>query len=299
MKRTSVFVKLQTHRPSLTRAFTLIELLMVIAIIGLLSSIVLAALSSTRDKGRIAAGQKFDVSAKHAIGDQLVGSWSFNEGSGLTSSDLSGNGATATLVNGPVWVNSMPNFGKALSFDGNDDYITMPNNTALNPADITISMWVYLVSSMDCDGANNWRSLISKGITSGGVAGYDIVLEEDGRIAWDTGNGASDRWWPVNYTIIPVGKWTNLMVTFDSATGRKDLYVDGVFKATKTGTAGALASTGANLQISNSNGACPNGAGAIPGYVDEVNIYGKAFTTAEVQKYYAESAGRHIITASR
>ena len=50
----------------------------------------------------------------------LVGYWSFNEGSGTIAGDSSGNGNTATLVNGPTWIASGAIAG-ALSFDGIDD----------------------------------------------------------------------------------------------------------------------------------------------------------------------------------
>jgi len=51
----------------------------------------------------------------------LVGYWKFDEGSGTTACDNSGNDNTGTLVNGPSWVEGKS--GKALRFDGENDYV--------------------------------------------------------------------------------------------------------------------------------------------------------------------------------
>ena len=59
----------------------------------------------------------------------LAGAWGFNEGSGTTTADASGNGNTATLVNGPTWVAGK--YGNGLSFDGANDNLTVANSTSL------------------------------------------------------------------------------------------------------------------------------------------------------------------------
>ena len=63
----------------------------------------------------------------------LVGYWSFNEGKGVTSTDYSGNGNKGTLIGmqGNPWVNGK--LGKALSFDGSDDYVNAGDNESLRP----------------------------------------------------------------------------------------------------------------------------------------------------------------------
>ena len=57
----------------------------------------------------------------------------FNEGSGTTATDLSGNNHNGTLVNGPVWTNGK--YGQAVSFDGSNDYVNIADNNdfTLNP----------------------------------------------------------------------------------------------------------------------------------------------------------------------
>ncbi len=70
----------------------------------------------------------------------LVGFWGFREGAGLTAYDGSGNGNHGTLVNGPAWTSAKP--GRALSFDGNDDYVTVPDSSTLEGmTEFTLIIW--------------------------------------------------------------------------------------------------------------------------------------------------------------
>ena len=59
----------------------------------------------------------------------LVGWWRFDEGTGTTAGDSSGNGNIGT-ISGASWVDGK--FGKALSFDGTNDYVTVPYSSSLN-----------------------------------------------------------------------------------------------------------------------------------------------------------------------
>ena len=66
----------------------------------------------------IQAGMAGGVQAQSDEG--LVAEWHFDEGSGSVVKDISGNGNNGTIY-GATWVDGK--FGKALSFDGMDDYV--------------------------------------------------------------------------------------------------------------------------------------------------------------------------------
>jgi len=69
-----------------------------------------------------------------------VGNWGFDEGSGNIVYDLSGNGNNGTLYNGPTWTTGK--IGSALSFDGSNDYVVTNNFDLSNTNKITVSMWL-------------------------------------------------------------------------------------------------------------------------------------------------------------
>ena len=76
----------------------------------------------------------------------LVGLWHMNENSGTTTKDATQNGNNGTIT-GATWVTG--EFGRALSFDGND-YVTIPTFfTITNYPIITISVWYYPTNSKE------------------------------------------------------------------------------------------------------------------------------------------------------
>ena len=84
----------------------------------------------------------FATTALRAYGAELVGYWNFDEGIGLTATDLSGNNNTGMLTNGPLWTAGKSNGG--LSFDGIDDYVEIDHSASLNiTRELTVSAWVY------------------------------------------------------------------------------------------------------------------------------------------------------------
>ena len=66
--------------------------------------------------------------------------YKFDETSGTTAADSSGNGKNATLVNGPTWVAGKS--GNAVNLDGSNDYVSMPSGIVSTLNDFTIAAWV-------------------------------------------------------------------------------------------------------------------------------------------------------------
>jgi hypothetical protein len=81
----------------------------------------------------------------------LVGYWSF-EGktvSGTQVYDASGTGNRGIMTNGPKAVNGR--IGQAMQFDGGDDYVSIPDNSSLEPSSgITLSAWIKTSNSGSC-----------------------------------------------------------------------------------------------------------------------------------------------------
>lgn len=80
----------------------------------------------------------------------LVGHWKFDEGSGTTAADASGSGFDGTFNTGranwgagdPAWAEDRNgNANKAVAFN-EGAWIEVPYNAALNPAQMTVSIWV-------------------------------------------------------------------------------------------------------------------------------------------------------------
>jgi len=88
---------------------------------------------------------------------ELVAYWKFDEGSGTTAFDSSGNGLNGTLMGDTQW--AAGKMGGALEFDGDGDYVDCGNNELFDITDeLSVSAWVNIRSVTAA-----WMAVITKG----------------------------------------------------------------------------------------------------------------------------------------
>ncbi|MDP3901231.1 MAG: LamG-like jellyroll fold domain-containing protein [bacterium] len=254
------------------KGFTLIELLVVIAVIGLLASIVLVNLQGTRQRSRVAAGQQFASSLQHTLGDQAVGIWRFEEGSGTTAYDNAGYSNNGTIT-GATYVANDTLGGTALVFNGtSSDYVTISNSIpSATDNRITVAHWYKPLSgggdprivNRGWCGAGSWLShrTLGFGVTaSGGCAGQ--------------------RW--ASFGSMNSGEWYFLVGVYDGTTVYA--YKNGVLISTKDGAGADISALSGGMTFMTNNS----------GQLDDVYIFTSALTTTQVQQLYAEGLNSHL-----
>jgi prepilin-type N-terminal cleavage/methylation domain-containing protein len=129
-------------------AFTLVELLVVISIVGLLSTIVLVITSGLGEQANIAKTLAWSRSMDSLLGPYAVGMWNLDENpasNGTQISDISGWNNHGTLVtNNDIANKSVVGvINNALDFDGSSDYVNFPISIVNNlESEATFSFWV-------------------------------------------------------------------------------------------------------------------------------------------------------------
>ena len=195
----------------------------------------------------------------------LVGWWKFDEGSGTTAHDSSGNGNDGTLQGNPQWVAGK--IGGALEFDGNGDYVDCGDSLAFNiNTNITVACWIK-VRQLD----KSWQAIVAQGDDSWRVH----RSSSSNNIAWGT-NGLSpkDITGSVN---VNDGQWHHVAGVYDGA--QKHLYVDGNLDASSNST-GKINNSSYNVNI----GENAQATGRYwDGLIDDVRVYNRALTQEEIQ----------------
>jgi hypothetical protein len=193
-----------------------------------------------------------------------VASYGFEEAAGAMAVDPVGghDGQIAGATRTPEG-----RFGRALSFDGVDDWVTIPHHAALDlNGGMTVEAWVKpsVLSS--------WRSVVLK--ERPGALDYGLYASTDaqvpaGRVAGAAEVGAAGP------LALGVSTWTHLALTWDGAVAR--LFVDGAEVATQDSPGPLVSSTGA-LRIGGSSVRSEWFSGSI----DEIRLYRRALTAPEI-----------------
>lgn len=116
------------------KAFTIIELLVVISIIGLLASIILVSLKDARESARVAALKEFSASIKHVLYGNTIADLTLDSIAGGVTSDFSGNGLVASVQNGINDTSNVIN-GKSMKFQFGPSYHIYINATSKKYSD--------------------------------------------------------------------------------------------------------------------------------------------------------------------
>lgn len=251
---------------------------------------VLGALGDNSSSSSYSSSQEYCVPGSSASCAAPIGRWDFEEGTGTSANDQSGNNLTGTLTNGPTWVNGRTGNGKALSFDGSNDYVTMGDTSIVDfgSGDFTLEAWVKLGSLTQGRGM-----IIAK--DNSGASGRQFALEWDGndnnsnfiRIGYFYSD-PGQVWLDTANNIITDSNWHHI------SAGRSGnslfVYVDGVLKASGTtgGSHASMQATASQLRVGNRQ--YSGATDELNGSIDQVRIYNYARSSSQIKWSYNKGA---------
>ena len=196
----------------------------------------------------------------------LVGYWNFDNGSGTTATDSSGNGNAATLNGGATWVAGKIG-ASALQLNGSTGYASMRNIPFGGTNPITVCAW------MKPDAFNSGRTIFSEA--------SEIVLQMNGtNLQWILNSlSTNDR------VSVPsgmtAGNWYHVCGLYSAGTGMQ-VYINGILHGSVKPT-GSYASVSNQIEIGRMGG---YKSGYFDGAIDEVRVYNRALSAQEVVDTY-------------
>jgi hypothetical protein len=203
-------------------------------------------------------------------------------GTGTTWFDVSGNGNNGTLTNMSVPSCYVRTYGgRAIQFDGANDYITVPSSSSLQiTGAITISFWANITNN------GVFSPLISKS-SSGTNGEFEISadLRSGGTLAaWRPGI-SSDL---ANFFSSLTGSWSYYVFTCNgSAIGSTvTCYRNSALFGTIT--------TNSSVRTASANPLTIGGRGSFyaPVFLDYIQIYNRILSLAEIRQNYNATRGR-------
>jgi concanavalin A-like lectin/glucanase superfamily protein/galactose oxidase-like protein/Big-like domain-containing protein len=220
-----------------------------------------------RDGSGNTASADISVTVSNAVPTGLVLALGFDENSGPSVTDASGLANHGT-VNGATWT-AAGRFGSALTFDGVNDWVTVPDAASLDLTNrLTIEAWVYPTA------LNSWDTIVLK--EAGSTLAYALYGNDDTQRPGGWVRISGGDWGALGAAALPINTWTHLAMTYDGA--QLKLFVNGneVRSVARTGSMGA------------STGPLRMGGNAVwteffDGRLDEIRIYNRALTAAEIQ----------------
>jgi hypothetical protein len=187
------------------------------------------------------------------------------------SSDVSGHGNHATVYGGAsLGIDRHGMSGKAYSFDGDGDYLSANLANALRGTELTISAWV----NMLYPGVGGRYPFIIHAKGAENAETFSMGIESDWVEVW----GAGRSLYFSESRRLNSGQWAMLTASLNE--DALSYYVNGQLNETTS------AGTAKSLDLSNISIGAREGNDFWNGSIDEVRIYDRALTAAEVAALY-------------
>lgn len=241
----------------------------------------------------------------------LIAYWKFDEGTGTSAVDASGNSRNGTLMVGHSSLGGpIPTYGadrkgvaaKALHFT-KGGHIEVPSNAAFSPTEMTISLWAKLdnVSSTDCAAfldpskCNNGTFNDNYMISQNSYNGYKFQTQE-GRFLFFTAKktAAPDSYndKDANGKSLDFGTWYHVAVTFKD--GEMTFYINGFQLKQHTDVSGGFITLtdrfdftiGQELPNAKVDAGISWTLPHFEGFMDEIRLYKKVLTGAQISSIY-------------
>ena len=238
------------------------------------------------------------------IADSPIAYYGLNIATTPTIDEIAGRNGTVTgttAIASPLAGGSR--VGQSLRFNGTSDRIDVAFDASLNPAsNFSLELWARVDG-----GADTTRGALTslRSVAAGAdLRGYFLQAATNNRWTFGTANGTS-QFDLVTGPEVQLGSWTHLVATFKATSnvldangalpGISSLYVNGElvgtlatsykpnnFRMTRIGASGTETNTP---------------SGFFNGGLDEVAIYGKALTLADVEQHYQTGTGQRAALA--
>jgi prepilin-type N-terminal cleavage/methylation domain-containing protein len=266
----------------LKRGFSLIEILVSVAIIAILAGITMINFKEPQDKAKLTKTKSDWAVMEGKYIEKLIGKWSFDEGSGTTAIDSTDFKNNGTLYNSPTWKDSKSCVSEqCLEFNGTNQYVatsSAPVNLISGAKAKSISAWIYpnnlspggiVVGINQASGSNQSFNV---GIMTS--SGNTYVFFDD----YNVNNSIA-----ISGTEIPaLSTWSHIVFAFDGTNWK--YYLNG--SLIKSGTFATTINTVPNIiTIGRRMSGSPT-TFFWSGMIDEPAVYSEAVTFAQVKSDY-------------
>jgi hypothetical protein len=209
----------------------------------------------------------------------LVAYYPFNG----NANDASGNGNNGTVYGATLTADRFGNANSAYSFNGVDSIIRVTDNIILQPERITIAAWI------NANSPQGWARIVDK-YRYNSKEGYNLIFfPNNNAIRFDIWGSDNNPYSTDTVTTVENNHWHHIAVTYDNSITK--IFYDGILENTITINTPIKHSA---RYLSIGNGFDDNLSWPFSGNIDEVRIYNRALTAAEITELYQEGTTKQL-----